>query len=101
MVNERGRDGGKGPVTIFGPDFPFPFDDWIAHPAGLGSIPAERHGAEVAVIGAGISGLVAAYELMRLGVKPVVYEASRIGGRLRSQAFQGAEDGGAERGGVR
>ena len=47
MVNERGRDGpqgGKGPVTIFGPDFPFAFDDWIAHPAGLGSIPAERHG---------------------------------------------------------
>ena len=39
MVNERGRDGPhgeKGPVTVFGPDFPFPFDDWIAHPAGLG-----------------------------------------------------------------
>ena len=37
MVNERGRDVGpsQGPVTIFGPDFPFPFDDWIAHPAGL------------------------------------------------------------------
>ena len=55
MVNERGRDGphgGQGPVTIFGPDFPFPFDDWIAHPAGLGSIPAERHGQEVAVVDA-------------------------------------------------
>src|ERR1700685_122558 len=86
MVNERGRDGPhgeEGPVTIFGPDFPFAFDDWIAHPAGLGSIPAERHGEEVAVVGAGISGLVAAYELMRLGVKPVVYEASRIGGAVR------------------
>lgn len=62
MVNERGRGvplGEKGPVTIFGPDFPF--DEWIAHPAGLGSIPAERHGEEVAVVGAGISGLVAAY----------------------------------------
>src|ERR1700731_3156670 len=92
-----GRD--DRPVTIFGPDFPFPFDDWIAHPAGLGSIPAERHGEEVAVIGAGISGLVAAYELMRLGIKPVVYEASRIGGRLRSQAFEGAEGGVAGPGG--
>ena len=54
MANERGRDGPRGeqaPVTIFGPDFPFPFDDWIAHPAGLGSIPAERHGEEVAVVG--------------------------------------------------
>jgi lysine 2-monooxygenase len=104
MVNERSRDaplGEKGPVTIFGPDFPFPFDDWIAHPAGLGSIPAERHGEEVAVVGAGISGLVAAYELMRLGVKPVVYEASRMGGRLRSQAFEGAEGVVAELGGMR
>ena len=45
MMDERRRDtsqGEKGPVTIFGPDFPFPFDDWIAHPAGLGSIPARN-----------------------------------------------------------
>src|SRR6204780_4525578 len=100
MVNERGRDERQGPLTIFGPDFPFPFDDWITHPAGMGSIPAERHGEEVAVIGAGISGLVAAYELMRLGLKPVVYEASRIGGRLRSQAFGGAEGMAGDPGGV-
>ena len=104
MVNERRRDaprGDKGPVTIFGPDFPFPFDDWIAHPAGLGSIPAEHHGVEVAIVGAGISGLVAAYELMRLGVKPVVYEASQLGGRLRPQAFDGADGVVAELGGMR
>ena len=39
MVNERSRDvrrGETGPVTMFGPDFPFAFDDWITHPAGLG-----------------------------------------------------------------
>ena len=104
MANERSRDallGETGPVTVFGPDFPFPFDDWIAHPAGLGSIPAERHGEEVAVVGAGISGLVAAYELMRLGLKPVVYEASRMGGRLRSQPFEGADGVVAELGGMR
>src|SRR2546430_17482279 len=100
MANAPGGRDGR-PVTIFGPDFPFPFDDWIAHRVGLGSIPAERHGEEVAVVGAGISGLVAAYELMRLGVKPVVYEASRMGGRLRSQAFEGAEGVVAELGGVR
>ena len=103
-MNERSGDaphGEKGPVTIFGPDFPFPFDDWIAHPAGLGSIPAGHHGEEVAIVGAGISGLVAAYELMRLGVKPVVYEASQMGGRLRSQAFEGAEGVVAELGGMR
>src|SRR5690349_24545308 len=91
------RDG--RPVTIFGPDFPFPFDDWIAHRAGLGSIPAERHGEEVAVIGAGISGLVAAYELMKLGVKPVVYEASQIGGGGRGRPRRGAQGGGAAAGG--
>ena len=100
MANAPGGRDGR-PVTIFGPDFPFPFDDWIAHRAGLGSIPAERHGEEVAVIGAGISGLVAAYELMKLGVRPVVYEASQMGGRLRSQPFEGAEGVVAELGGMR
>jgi NADPH-dependent 2,4-dienoyl-CoA reductase/sulfur reductase-like enzyme len=62
------------PVTMFGPDFPFAYDDWIRHPAGLGQLPVTRHGTEVAVIGAGIAGLVAAYELMKLGLKPVIYE---------------------------
>ncbi|MFO1172870.1 MAG: NAD(P)/FAD-dependent oxidoreductase [Hyphomicrobiaceae bacterium] len=89
------------PITAFGPDFPFPFDDWIAHPAGLGSLPAERHGQEVAIVGAGMAGMTAAYELMKLGLKPVIYESARIGGRLRSEAFQGAEGVIAELGGMR
>ena len=24
------------PITMFGPDFPFAYDDFLAHPAGLG-----------------------------------------------------------------
>lgn len=92
---------GKPPVTLFGPDFPFAFDDWLAHPRGLGSIPASRHGEEVAIVGAGIAGLVAAYELMKLGLKPVVYEAARLGGRLRSEPFGGAPDIVADLGGMR
>jgi lysine 2-monooxygenase len=91
----------QAPVTIFGPDFPFPFDDWITHRAGLGSIPARWHGAPVAIVGAGISGLVAGYELMKLGLSPVVYEASQLGGRLRSQAFEGSDGVVAELGGMR
>jgi monoamine oxidase len=91
----------KRPVTVFGPDFPFPFDDWIRHRSGLGRIPAHRHGEEVAIVGAGMSGMVAAYELMKMGLKPVIYEAGRIGGRLRSQSFEGAEGIIAELGGMR
>jgi lysine 2-monooxygenase len=89
------------PVTVFGPDFPFPYDDWLAHPGGLGTLPEQAHGQEVAIVGAGMAGLVAAYELMKLGLRPVVYEASRMGGRLRSQAFSGAPGIVAELGGMR
>ena len=89
------------PITAFGPDFPFAYDDWLSHPGGLGSIPAEALGSEVAIIGGGLAGIVAAYELMKLGLKPVVYEQGRLGGRLRSQSFQGAEGIIAELGGMR
>lgn len=88
-------------LTAFGPDFPFPFDDWITHPDGLGTVPTEALGTEVAIVGAGIAGMVAAHELMALGLKPVVYEADRIGGRLRSEPFAAAPDIVAELGGMR
>jgi tryptophan 2-monooxygenase len=88
-------------VSVFGPDFPFAYDDWLAHPAGLGELPAHRLGTEVAIVGAGMAGMVAAYELMKLGLRPVVYEASRMGGRLRSQPFEGGQGVVAELGGMR
>ena len=91
----------KGRVTMFGPDFPFAYDDWITHASGLGEIPADRHGAKVAIIGAGISGVIAGYELMRMGVRPILYESGQFGGRLRSQAFEGADGVIAELGGMR
>jgi lysine 2-monooxygenase len=89
------------PVTIFGPDFPFAYDDWLCHPAGLGTIPEPSRGATVAIVGAGLAGMVAAYELMELGLRPVVYERGRIGGRLRSHEFEGADGVVAELGGMR
>ena len=90
-----------GKVTLFGPDFPFAYADWISHPSGLGSLPAERHGARVAIIGAGIAGVIAGHELMKLGVQPILYESGQFGGRLRSQPFEGADGVIAELGGMR
>ena len=89
------------PVTVFGPDFPYAFDDWLQHRAGLGAIPAARHGAKVAIVGAGIAGVICGYELMRLGVHPILFESGQFGGRLRSQPFEGADGVIAELGGMR
>jgi tryptophan 2-monooxygenase len=51
----------------------------------IGTVPKEALGTRVAIIGAGAAGLCAAYELMKLGLEPVIYEASdRIGGRIYS-----------------
>ncbi|PVA07788.1 flavin monoamine oxidase family protein [Thalassorhabdomicrobium marinisediminis] len=88
-------------VSVFGPDFPFAYDDWISHPAGLGHLPDTAHGAKVAIVGSGASGVIAGYELMKLGVRPVVFESGQFGGRLRSQAFEGADGVIAELGGMR
>ncbi len=88
-------------MTSFGPDFPFAYDQWLRHETGLGALPGETMGRRVAIIGAGISGLVCGYELMRLGLRPVFYEAGQLGGRLRSQPFEGVDGIVAELGGMR
>ena len=31
-----------GPITMLNPDFPFSYDHYLAHPAGLGSVPPDR-----------------------------------------------------------
>ncbi|MFF4955391.1 flavin monoamine oxidase family protein [Streptomyces chattanoogensis] len=89
------------PTTMLVPDFPFSYDSWLAHPAGLGSLPAGRAGTPVAVVGAGMAGLTAAYELMRLGLRPVLYEVERIGGRMRSVPFPADPDRVADMGAMR
>jgi monoamine oxidase len=94
-----GKRTGTGPTLV--PDFPFPYEQWLKNPHGLGSIPSIRCGEEVAIVGAGVAGLVAAYELMKIGLKPIVYESSRIGGRLRSHTFAGTDGVIAELGGMR
>ena len=88
-------------VTMFGPDFPFAYDDWIKHPDGLGVLPEGKLGTKIAIIGAGAAGVIAGYELMKLGLRPILYEAEQLGGRLRSQTFEGTDDVIAELGGMR
>lgn len=91
----------KKPITMFGPDFPFAYDDYLVHPAGIGSVPHAARGTEVAVIGGGLAGLIAAYELLKMGLAPVVYEADQLGGRMRSTPFPGVPEALAELGAMR
>lgn len=60
-----------------------------ASPDSLGVLPAPAKDKPIAIVGAGICGLVCAYELLRAGATHVViYEASdRIGGRAYSATF--------------
>jgi phytoene dehydrogenase-like protein len=88
-------------TTMLVPDFPFSYDRWLCHPAGLGAVPSAVHGTEVAVVGGGMSGLTAAYELLRLGLRPVLYEAEQLGGRMRSIPFPGNPEYKAEMGAMR
>lgn len=94
-------EAGSRALSMIGPDFPFPYDEFRLHPAGMGSVPAAAHGAEVAVVGGGLAGIITAYELMRMGLRPVVYEAEEIGGRMRSVEFAGHPGPVAELGAMR
>ncbi|WP_411815465.1 flavin monoamine oxidase family protein [Gordonia sp. LUNF6] len=92
---------GGTPLSMIGPDFPFPYDLFRAHPAGIGAVPAEALGTQVAVIGGGLSGVIVARELTRMGLRPVLYEPDRIGGRMRSASFDGHPGAIAELGAMR
>ncbi|GAA3020822.1 NAD(P)/FAD-dependent oxidoreductase [Streptomyces fulvorobeus] len=92
-------------------DFPF---DYAAHLSGdrrIGCLPEASRGAPIAVVGAaGGSGLAAAYELMRAGCRPVLFEAEtsaegpggrRLGGRMYSRRIDDADSAVAELGCMR
>lgn len=55
----------------------------------LCKLPPEALGKEVAIVGGGAAGVLAAHELLKMGVKPTIYEfSSRLGGRLYSRPFE-------------
>ncbi|MEU4806908.1 amidohydrolase family protein [Actinosynnema sp. NPDC023587] len=75
-------------------DFPFDYAEYVSGGRRIGRLPAHALGSPVAVVGAGGSGLTAAYELLRIGCRPIVYEAEtapdgpggrRLGGRMFSR----------------
>lgn len=70
----------------------FDYVGLVAGEDGIARLDPSSYNQEVAIIGAGAAGLVAAFELLRAGLKPVIFEASgRVGGRLWSQHFRNAD----------
>jgi tryptophan 2-monooxygenase len=58
----------------------------------IAQLPAGQWDTPVAIVGAGAAGLAAAYELMRIGLRPVIFEATdRTGGRLYTRHFTEAD----------
>ncbi|MFE5729603.1 flavin monoamine oxidase family protein [Streptomyces sp. NPDC056528] len=91
-------------------DFPFDYAAHLAEDRRVGRLPTSALGAPVAVVGAGGAGLCAAYELMRIGCRPVLYEAEaspdgpggrRLGGRMHSRRLDPADSAVAELGCMR
>ena len=63
----------------------------ILNSTPIASFPSGPPQNPVFIVGAGAAGMVAAYELLRAGIVPIVLEASdRIGGRNWSRDFQGS-----------
>jgi tryptophan 2-monooxygenase len=73
-------------IQFLGGDVDNPEDRPIA------TLPKDKWGTQVAIIGAGAAGLMAAYQLLKIGAQPVIFEASgRIGGRAYSHPFTDAD----------
>lgn len=83
-----------GEFIALTPDFPFDYKKYLERNGSspLGTILPENIGKSVAIVGGGVSGLIAAYEVMRMGLRPIIFEASdRLGGRFYSYRFDGAD----------
>ncbi|XVS62143.1 flavin monoamine oxidase family protein [Actinosynnema sp. CA-299493] len=91
-------------------DFPFDYTGYVSDGRRIGRLPEHALGSPVAVVGAGGSGLTAAYELLRIGCRPILYEAEteldgpggrRLGGRMFSRRLAAADSAVVELGCMR
>jgi len=76
-------------VVAVMPDFPYNHAQFLTDAATASAvpftIPQEALGKTIAIVGGGVSGIVAGYELLRAGFFPVIFEGNgRIGGRMYS-----------------
>jgi tryptophan 2-monooxygenase len=80
----------------------FDYTSFLQQNNTIATFPQSTWGTEVAVVGAGPAGMLAAFELLKAGLTPIVFEASgRIGGRNWSQYFGDCTDVFAEMGAMR
>jgi tryptophan 2-monooxygenase len=70
------------------PANPFDFIGLFNDPGKYIQLSPQALGQEVAIIGGGSAGVAAANILMRLGLKPIVYELNHIGGRTFTGTFK-------------
>jgi len=88
LPNLRNTATGQSFPYIDTPDFSY--DQWLLNlqSENLSPIGTVSNAPTVAVIGGGVSGLCAAYELMRAGCSVAVFEqAAEVGGRCASDTF--------------
>ena len=83
-----------GEYVALTPDFPFDYRTFLeTGSTPIGQISDTNRGNRVAIIGSGVAGMIAAYEAMRMGLIPVLFEANnRIGGRFYTERFEGQGD---------
>jgi Asp-tRNA(Asn)/Glu-tRNA(Gln) amidotransferase A subunit family amidase/monoamine oxidase len=91
-LSEEARDGlslvlGKKPNKNM-IDVDYDYKHFLKFNAVPITLPAEKHGCEVAVVGSGVAAVIAAQMLLQAGARPVIFERnSAIGGRLSSQHY--------------